>query len=58
MSKPLKIAIFVFVFICAMGAFCAMAAGVKWGTLDAGLSALFTLIPASVAAAAVYAGSL
>lgn len=58
MSKPLKIAVFVFVAICAMGTFCALAAGVKWGTPDAGLSALFTLTPVSVVAAAVYAASL
>lgn len=41
-----------------MGTFCALAAGVKWGTFDAGMAALFTLIPASILAAAVYADSL
>lgn len=57
MNKPLKRAVFVFVFICAMGTFCALAAGVKWGTFDAGMAALFTLLPASIVAAAVYATS-
>ncbi|EIW6805594.1 hypothetical protein MF428_003517, partial [Salmonella enterica] len=49
---------FVFVFICVMGLFCALAGGVKWGTFDAGMSALFTLLPAAVVAGAVYAASL
>ncbi|ENU7734893.1 hypothetical protein ACE3YX_001407 [Salmonella enterica] len=58
MNKPLKRAAFVFVLICATGLFCALAGGVKWGTFDAGMSALFTLFPAAVAAGAVYAASL
>ncbi|ENT4610125.1 hypothetical protein ACFDWB_003128 [Salmonella enterica] len=58
MSKPLKRAVFVFVFICVMGLFCALAGGVKWGTFDAGMSALFTLLPAAVVAGTVYAASL
>lgn len=58
MSKPLKRAVFVFVLICVMGTFCALAGGVKWGTPDAGMAALFTLSPAAIIAGAVYAGSL
>lgn len=58
MSKPLKSAVCVFVLVCAIGLFCALAGGVQWGTFDAGMSALFTLFPAAVVAGAVYAGSL
>lgn len=58
MSKPLKRAVFVFVLICVMGTFCALAGGVQWGTPDAGMAALFTLFPAALVAGAVYAGSL
>ncbi|EAP6364822.1 hypothetical protein XS16_001811 [Salmonella enterica subsp. enterica serovar Newport] len=58
MNKPLKRAVFVFVLICVIGTFCALAGGVKWGTFDAGMSALFTLFPAALVAGAVYAGSL
>lgn len=58
MSKRLKRAAFVFVLICAMGAFCALAGGVQWGTPDAGMAALFTLSPAAIIAGAVYASSL
>lgn len=58
MSKPLKRAVFVFVLICVIGTFCALAGGVQWGTPDAGMAALFTLFPAAIIAGAVYAGSL
>lgn len=58
MSKPLKRAVFIFVLICTMGLFCALAGGVKWGTFDAGMSAHFTLFPAAIVAGAVYAASL
>lgn len=58
MSKRLKKAVCVFVLICVMGLFCALAGGVKWGTFDAGMSALFTLFPAALVAGAVYAASL
>ncbi|HCM6303638.1 TPA: hypothetical protein N3Z72_001888 [Salmonella enterica subsp. enterica serovar 6,14:y:1,7] len=58
MSKQLKRAVFIFVLICAIGLFCALAGGVKWGTFDAGMSALFTLFPAAIVAGAVYAASL
>lgn len=58
MNKPLKRAVFVFVLICVIGTFCALAGGVQWGTPDAGMAALFTLFPAALVAGAVYAGSL
>lgn len=58
MNKPLKRAVFVFVLICVMGTFCALAGGVQWGTPDAGMAALFTLSPAAIIAGAVYASSL
>ncbi|EKK3318973.1 hypothetical protein PMI54_004294 [Salmonella enterica] len=58
MNKPLKSAACVFVLICAIGLFCALAGGVQWGTFDAGMAALFTLLPAAVVAGAVYAARL
>lgn len=58
MNKPLKRAVFVFVLICAIGLFCALAGGVQWGTPEAGKAALFTLFPAALVAGAVYAGIL
>ncbi|EIW3445102.1 hypothetical protein MCY10_002931 [Salmonella enterica] len=54
MNKPLKRAVFVFVFICAMGTFCALAAGVEWGTPAAGISAVITLVTAVIVALGIY----
>lgn len=50
MNKPLKIAMFFFTLICASGAFCALAAGVEWGTPAAGISAVITLVTAVIVA--------
>lgn len=58
MSYSLKRSVFVFVIIYAIGAFCALVAGIEWGTFEAGLVALFTLIPALIVAAVAHAGVL
>ncbi|EAY4772726.1 hypothetical protein S828_14595 [Salmonella enterica] len=54
MSKRLKKAVCVFVLICAIGLFCALAGGVQWGTPDAGKAALSTFLPAVIFAVAFY----
>ncbi|MDJ6542605.1 hypothetical protein LEC33_22840 [Salmonella enterica] len=46
MNKPLKIAMFFFTLICASGEFCALAAGIEWGTPAAGTTATITLVVA------------
>ncbi|HAG2283340.1 TPA: hypothetical protein G8W61_003673 [Salmonella enterica] len=46
MNKPLKIAMFFFTLICASGTFCALAAGIEWGTPAAGKTATITLVVA------------
>lgn len=54
MNKPLKIAMFFFTLICASGAFCALAAGIEWGTPAARMTALITLVTAVIVALGVY----
>ncbi|HGA5698999.1 TPA: hypothetical protein ACIS09_001654 [Salmonella enterica subsp. enterica serovar Birkenhead] len=54
MSKPLKIAMFFFTLICASGAFCALAAGIEWGTPAAGITATTTLVIAVSVALGIY----
>ncbi|EAQ6364581.1 hypothetical protein DOH76_16730 [Salmonella enterica subsp. enterica serovar Oranienburg] len=54
MNKPLKIAMFFFTLICASGTFCALAAGVEWGTPAAGTTAVITLVTAVFVALGIY----
>ncbi|EJX4185826.1 hypothetical protein ACGGXQ_004478 [Salmonella enterica] len=54
MSKPLKRAVFIFVLICLMGLFCALAGGVQWGTPAAGITAAITFLGAILFADLVY----
>ncbi|EAA8034735.1 hypothetical protein RS536_002907 [Salmonella enterica] len=52
--SPLKRAVFIFVLICAMGLFSALASGVQWGTPVAGIITAFTFFVATLVAGAVY----
>lgn len=54
MNKPLKIAMFFFTLICAGGAFCALAAGIEWGTQAAGIYSVITLVAAVIVALGIY----
>ncbi len=54
MNKSLKIAMFFFTLICASGMFCALAAGVEWGTPAAGTAAVITLVTAVFTALGIY----
>lgn len=54
MGKPLKIAMFFFSLICVSGAFCALAAGIEWGTPAAGISSVITLTTAVIVALGIY----
>lgn len=54
MNKSLKIAMFFFTLICASGAFCALAAGIEWGTPAAGITATITLVTAVIVALGIY----
>ncbi|ECH0824135.1 hypothetical protein FPD09_21335 [Salmonella enterica] len=54
MTSPLKRAVFIFVLICAMGLFNALAGGVQWGTPVAGIITAFTFFVATLVAGAVY----
>ncbi|EAR6352956.1 hypothetical protein EUZ27_14265 [Salmonella enterica] len=54
MNKPLKIAMFFFTLICASGAFCALDAGVEWGTPAAGTVSVITLVTAMFVALGIY----
>lgn len=58
MNKALKRAACVFVFICAIGLFCALDGGVRWGTFGAGAVAAFTLISAALIAGIVLDSNL
>ncbi|ENS0078544.1 hypothetical protein ACEXS9_001962 [Salmonella enterica] len=52
--SPLKRAVFIFVLICAMGLFSALAGGVQWGTPVAGVITAFTFFVATLIAGIVY----
>lgn len=54
MNKPLKIAMFFFTLICAGGTFCALAAGIEWGTPAAGISSVITLTTTVIVALGIY----
>ncbi|EHK4824062.1 hypothetical protein I4Y03_004688 [Salmonella enterica subsp. enterica serovar Abony] len=58
MNKALKRAACVFIFICAIGLFSALAGGVRWGTFWAGAVAAFTLISAALIAGIVLGSNL
>lgn len=46
--KKLLFPFIIFIAVCAMGLFCALAVNIKWGTDACGLTALFTLLVASL----------
>ncbi len=50
----MKQAIIVYVSICLMGLFFALASGIEWGTTRAGLVAFCTLLAASIAGVMTY----
>ncbi|EBB4095232.1 hypothetical protein CGF73_07045 [Salmonella enterica] len=52
--SPLKRAVFIFVLICAMGLFSALAGGVQWGTPVAGIIAAITFLSAILFSGLVY----
>ncbi|EDQ6552921.1 hypothetical protein S675_001014 [Salmonella enterica subsp. enterica] len=52
--SPLKRSVFIFVLICLMGLFCALAGGVQWGTPDAGITAAITFLGAILFAGLAY----
>ncbi|EMT0828622.1 hypothetical protein WMC13_004585 [Salmonella enterica] len=55
--SPLKRAVFIFVLICAMGLFSALAGGVQWGTPVAGVITALTFFVATLIAGIVYENS-
>lgn len=50
MAKKPALAIALFVAVCLMGVFVALAGGTRWGTPGAGAAAFFTFMLASAAA--------